>query len=105
MNSYIYHIKMYELVQTSSYVVIRFSQFVYKNHTNWYKRHKMYEFILVTLYTKISEKKDLHPVGISARDQYPRLKSSRSATHHPASSVSRHFFYISLSGNFHYSEY
>ena len=30
----------------------------------------MYEFILVTLYTKISEKKDLHPVGISTRDQY-----------------------------------
>jgi hypothetical protein len=28
----------------------------------------MYEFILVNLYTKISEKKDLHPVGISTRD-------------------------------------
>ena len=94
MNSYIYHIKMYELVQTSLYVVIRTSQFVYKNHTNWYKRHKMYEFILVTLYTKISEKKDLHPDGISTRDQYPRLKSSRSAIHHPASSVSGHFIYI-----------
>jgi hypothetical protein len=54
----------------------------------------MYEFILVNLYTKISEKKDLHPVGISTRDQYPRLKSSRSAIHHPAPSVSGHYFYI-----------
>ena len=43
----------------------------------------MYEFILVNLYTKISKKKKLHPVGISTRDQYPRLKSSRSAIHHP----------------------
>ena len=85
---------MYELVQTSLYVVIRTSQFVYKNHTNWYKRHKIYEFILVTLYTKISEKKDLHPVGISTRDQYPRLKSSRSAIHHTAPTFSGHFFYI-----------
>jgi membrane protein CcdC involved in cytochrome C biogenesis len=76
------------------YVVIRTSQFVYKNHTNWYKRHKMYEFILVTLYTKISEKKDLHPVGISTRDQYPRLKSSRSAIHLPTPpSVAIFFIY------------
>jgi hypothetical protein len=51
------------------------------------------EFILVNLYTKISEKKDLHPVGISTRDQYPRLKSSRSAIHHPALSFSGHFIY------------
>jgi hypothetical protein len=56
----------------------------------------MYEFILVNLYTKISEKKDLHPVGISTWDQYPRLKSSRSAIHHPAPSVSGHFFYRKL---------
>ena len=56
------------------------------------------EFILVNLYTKISEKKDLHPVGISTRDQYPRLKSSRSAIHHPAlsfSAFSGHFIYRS----------
>jgi hypothetical protein len=44
----------------------------------------MYEFVLVNLYTKISEKKNLNPVGISTQDQYPRLKSSRSAIHHPA---------------------
>jgi hypothetical protein len=52
----------------------------------------MYEFVLVNLYTKISEKKNLNPVGISTQDQYPRLKSSRSAIHHPAPSVSGHFF-------------
>jgi hypothetical protein len=51
----------------------------------------MYEFILVNLYTKISKK--IASVGISTRDQYPRLKSSRSAIHHPAPFVSGNFFY------------
>jgi hypothetical protein len=41
---------MYELVQKS-----------HKKCTNWYKRHNMYKFVLVNLYTKISKKKDLHP--------------------------------------------
>ena len=58
--------KMYELVQKS-----------HKKCTNWYKRHNMYEFVLVNLYTKISKKKVCILVGISTRDQYPRLKSSR----------------------------
>jgi hypothetical protein len=44
----------------------------------------LYKFVLVNLYTKISEKKICIRVGISTRDQYPRLKSSRSAIHHPA---------------------
>ena len=35
----------------------------------------LYEFVLVNLYTKISEKKICIRVGISTRDQYPRLKS------------------------------
>ena len=38
----------------------------------------MYEFVLVTLYTKISKKKICIRVGISNRDQYP---------HHPAPSA------------------
>ena len=33
----------------------------------------MYKFILVNLYIKIFKKKDLHPVGISTRDQYPGI--------------------------------
>jgi hypothetical protein len=48
---------MYEFVLVNLYT---------KNYTNWYKRHKMYEFI--------------------------RLKSSRSAIHHPAPSVVAIFF-------------
>ena len=67
--------------------------------------HTVYEFALNNLYnncmnsfvwicTKISEKKICIRVGISTRDQYPRLKSSRSAIHHPAPSVSGHFIYI-----------
>ncbi len=43
----------------------------------------LYEFVLVNLYTKISEKKICIRVGISTPDQYLRLKSSRSAIHHP----------------------
>ena len=43
---------------------------------------------------KLAKKKICIRVGISTRDQYPRLKSSRSATHHPAPSVSGQFFYI-----------
>jgi hypothetical protein len=43
----------------------------------------LYKFVLVNLYTKISEKKICIRVGISTRDQYPRLKSSRSAIHPP----------------------
>jgi hypothetical protein len=54
----------------------------------------MYEFVLVNLYTKISKKKICIRVGISTRDQYLRLKSSRSVIHHPASSISAHFIYI-----------
>jgi hypothetical protein len=53
---------MYELVQKS-----------HKKITNWYKRHYMYEFVLVNLYTKISKKKICIRVGISTRDQYLRL--------------------------------
>ena len=74
---------MYELVQKS-----------HKKNTNGYKRHSMYEYVIVNLYKKISKKKICIRVGISTRDQYPRLKSSRSAIHHPAFSVSGHFFYI-----------
>ena len=59
---------------------------LYKKRTNYIIRIGMYEFILGNLYKKIIEKKDLHPVGISTRDQYPQLKSSPS--------VSGHFIYI-----------
>jgi hypothetical protein len=54
----------------------------------------LYEFVLVNLYTKISEKKICIRVGISTKDQYLRLKSSRSAIHHPTYSMSAHFIYI-----------
>ncbi len=54
----------------------------------------LYEFVLVNLYTKISEKKICIRVGISTPDQYLRLKSSLSAIHHPTSSISAHFIYI-----------
>ena len=73
---------MYKLVQKS-----------HKKCTNWYKLHNMYEFVLVNLYTKISKKKICIRVGISTRDQYPRLKSSCSAIHHPAPSVVAIFLY------------
>jgi hypothetical protein len=43
----------------------------------------MYEFVLVNLYTKISEKKDLHPVGISTRDQYGLHRRSALTTTTP----------------------
>ena len=54
----------------------------------------LYKFVLVNLYTKISEKTNCIRVGISTRDQYLRLKSSRSAIHQPTSSISAHFIYI-----------
>jgi hypothetical protein len=54
----------------------------------------LYEFVLVNLYTKISEKKICIRVGISTLDQYLHLKSSRSAIHHPTSSNSAHFICI-----------
>jgi hypothetical protein len=54
----------------------------------------MYEFVLVNLYTKISKKKICIRVGISTRDQYPRLKSLRSAILHPTPLVRGHFFKI-----------
>ena len=67
---------------------------MHKKCTNWCKRNNMYEFVLVNLYTKISEKKICIRVGISTRDQYPRLKSSRSATHlPPPPSVANFFIY------------
>ena len=67
---------------------------LYKKRTNYIIRIGMYVFILANLYKQIIEKKDLHPVGISTRDQYPRLKSSRSTVHHRTPSVSGHFIYI-----------
>ncbi len=63
---------MYELVQKS-----------HKKCTPWYKRHNMYEFVLVNFYTKISKKKICIRVGISTRDQ----------NGHPTSSISAHFIY------------
>jgi hypothetical protein len=89
----------------NSYYTIRI-----KNCMNWYKNHTLYEFVLYNSYKKlyyticitsfvwickkISEKKICIRVGISTRDQYLRLKSSRSAIHHPTSSISAHFIYI-----------
>ena len=52
----------------------------------------MYEFVLVNLYTKISEKRDLHPVGISTRDQYGLQSTQRAHYHHPAASISAILF-------------
>ena len=80
---------MYELYEFVLYNLYK-NEFVlynlYKKRTNYIIRIGMYEFILGNLYKKIIEKKDLHPVGISTRDQYPQLKSSPS--------VSGHFIYI-----------
>jgi hypothetical protein len=68
---------MYELVQKS-----------HKKCTNWYKRHNMYEFVIVNLYKKISKKKSIR-VGISTRDQYGLQSSQRHISLH-----------ISLQSNF-----
>jgi hypothetical protein len=53
----------------------------------------MYEFVLVNLYTKISEKKDLHPVGISTGDQYGLHRRSALTTTPPPPLVPILFIY------------
>jgi hypothetical protein len=86
--------ELYEFVPYNLYMYEFVLYNLYKKRTNYIIRIGMYEFILVNLYKKFIEKKDLHPVGISTRDQHPRLKSSRSTVHHPTPSVSGHFSYI-----------
>ena len=86
--------ELYEFVPYNLYMYEFVLYNLYKKRTNYIIRIGMYEFILVNLYKKIIEKKDLHPVGISTRDQYPRLKRhALPSTTSPPPSVAILFIY------------
>ena len=75
--------ELYEFVPYNLYMYKFVFYNLYKKRTNYIIRIDMFEFILVNLYKKIIEKK--------TRDQYPRLKSSRSTI--PPPSVAILFIY------------